>query len=246
MNARQPPNVEMSRAPSTSTGSTRNPLTPRPSARRTVPIDSGGGIAATNLPNAGCGQCPELDRDRRTRARRDAQHAGLWRRRADQRIELVVRRGAGGFQQASTERLQFAVQRHARQMRADHGDGDFVAGERCGQGRERRLRQASRAHREFGVGMEDAADAGQLRVLSGRCQQRDAERDVVGPDRRRQCEAAEVEQIDEVGVGAEPGVEFDRIGQHLRGRVGGRRGRQHQRVDVGEGALGDLAQRLQR
>ena len=31
------------------------PLTPRPSARRTVPIDSGGGIAATNLPNAGAG-----------------------------------------------------------------------------------------------------------------------------------------------------------------------------------------------
>ena len=25
---------------------------PRPSARRTVPIDSGGGIAATNFPNA--------------------------------------------------------------------------------------------------------------------------------------------------------------------------------------------------
>jgi hypothetical protein len=29
-----------------------NPFTPRPSARRIVPIDSGGGIAATNFPNA--------------------------------------------------------------------------------------------------------------------------------------------------------------------------------------------------
>ena len=93
--------------------------------------------------------------------------------------------------------------------------------------------------------MEDAADAGELRVVSGRRQQRDAERNVVGPDRRRQRQAAEVEQIDEIGVGAEPAVEFDRIGQHLRGRVGGRRRRQHQRVDIGKGALGDVAQRLQ-
>ena len=98
---------------------------------------------------------------------------------------------------------------------------------------------------KFGVGMEDAADAGKLRVLAGGRQQRDAERNVVGPHRRRQREAAEIEQIDEIGVGAEPAVEFDRIGQHLRGRVGGRRGRQHQRVDIGEGALGDAAQRLQ-
>jgi hypothetical protein len=53
--ARQPLNAEMSRAPSTAAGSTRKPFTPRPSARRTVPIDIGGGIAATNLPNAAAG-----------------------------------------------------------------------------------------------------------------------------------------------------------------------------------------------
>src|SRR5262245_26833009 len=52
MNARQPPQAEMSRAPPISAGSTMKPLMPRPSARRTVPIDNGGGIAATNFPNA--------------------------------------------------------------------------------------------------------------------------------------------------------------------------------------------------
>ncbi len=52
MNARQPPNEVMSRAPSTAAASTRKPLTPEPSARRTVPIDNGDGIAATNAPNA--------------------------------------------------------------------------------------------------------------------------------------------------------------------------------------------------
>src|SRR5262249_27586531 len=46
--ARQPPNEEISRAPSAPAASTMNPLTPRPSERAMVPIDSGGGIAATN------------------------------------------------------------------------------------------------------------------------------------------------------------------------------------------------------
>src|SRR3954470_22299022 len=52
MNARQPLNAVMSRAPARSAGSTRNPFTPRPSRRRIVPMDSGGGTAATNVPNA--------------------------------------------------------------------------------------------------------------------------------------------------------------------------------------------------
>src|SRR5262249_39330819 len=50
--ARQPPNAEMSRAPSMPAASTRKPFTSLPSARRMVPIESGGGIAATNLPKA--------------------------------------------------------------------------------------------------------------------------------------------------------------------------------------------------
>ncbi len=130
-------------------------------------------------------------------------------------------------------------------MRADHRDCDLVSAQARRQARKRRLRQAVRAHRQSGVGMEDAADARELRVVSGGRQQRDAEGNSVAADRRRQREAAEVEQIDEIGVGAEPGVEFDRIGQHLRGGIDGWRGRQHQRVDAGEGAPGDLAQRLQ-
>ena len=142
MNARQPPNAEISRAPSIAAGSTTKPFTPRPSASRMVPIPSGGGIAATNLPNAGRRQRPELQLDRISRACVDAQHAGLWRRGVE-RIELVVRRGRGGFfEQASAERLQFAVERHAGEMRADHGDGDFVAAGLSRQRSERRLRQA--------------------------------------------------------------------------------------------------------
>ncbi len=107
------------------------------------------------------------------------------------------------------------------------------------------LRQALAAHGQSGRGMERAPDAGKLRVMSRRRQQRDAERNAVGAHRGRQREAAEVEQVDEIGVGAEPGVEFDRVGQHLRDRVGGRSRRQHHRVEVGKDALGNAPQRLQ-
>ena len=101
------------------------------------------------------------------------------------------------------------------------------------------------AERQPGVGMEPPADARQLRIVAGRRQQRDAERDAVGAHRGRQRQAAQIEQVDEIGVGAEPAVELDRIGQHLRDRVDGRRGRQHQRVDAGKDALADAAQPLQ-
>lgn len=46
--ARQPPNEVMSSAPSVAYASQRKPLTVRPSASVTVPMPSGGGMAATN------------------------------------------------------------------------------------------------------------------------------------------------------------------------------------------------------
>ena len=49
---RHPPNFDTSSAPSTPTASTRNPFALVPSAKASVPIPSGGGIAATKLANA--------------------------------------------------------------------------------------------------------------------------------------------------------------------------------------------------
>jgi hypothetical protein len=42
----------MSRAPATAEASTKNPLTSRPSTSVSVPIDNGGGTAATKRPKA--------------------------------------------------------------------------------------------------------------------------------------------------------------------------------------------------
>src|SRR5262249_32667572 len=55
MKARQPPKAEMSRAPCVAAASARKPLTLRPSASVSVPIDRGGGTLATKRPNASAG-----------------------------------------------------------------------------------------------------------------------------------------------------------------------------------------------
>ena len=52
MKARQPPKLEMSRAPAIASASTRKPFTLRPSPSSSVPIDNGGGTAATKRPKA--------------------------------------------------------------------------------------------------------------------------------------------------------------------------------------------------
>src|SRR5258706_4863507 len=54
-NARQPPEDEISFAPASACGSQRNPFTQLPSSNSIDPIPSGGGIAATKLPNPSAG-----------------------------------------------------------------------------------------------------------------------------------------------------------------------------------------------
>ena len=141
--------------------------------------------------------------------------------------------------------LELAVERHAGEMRADHGDGDVVRRRQHCRRRERRLRLAGGAERQPGVGMEHAAERGERGVLAGLCKERNAERRAVGVHRRRHCQRAEIEQVDEVGVGAEPAVEPDRIGVHLLDGVDGRHRRQHQRVDRQKRVVAHAAQLLE-
>src|SRR5216683_4034916 len=89
--------------------------------------------------------------------------------------------------------------------------------------RERRLRRAGGAERQGGGGVEGAAERGEACVLAGARDQRDAERRAVGVQRGRHRERAKLEQVDEIGVGAEPTVERNRIGARLIDRVHRRR-----------------------
>ena len=90
--------------------------------------------------------------------------------------------------------------------------------------------------------MEYASDGSEQRVLPAAGQQRHAERRAVRPHRGGEGEPAQFEQVDEVRIGAEPAVELDRVGEHLLDRIGGRHGRQHQRVDVAEDVVANPAQ----
>ena len=100
--------------------------------------------------------------------------------------------------------------------------------------RQRRLRHAHRPERQVGLRVERATEAREQRVLAGGRKERHAERRAVGRDRRRHREAGKIEQIDEVGVGAEIAVEPHRIGLDLGHRVGRRHGRDHQDIDAAD------------
>src|SRR5262249_53878790 len=116
---------------------------------------------------------PDLDRDGGA-AGIDADEPGL-RRRARQQEQAIVLRRRALLQKARAEGGELAVERHAGEMRADDGDGDFVIGGTRRYRRERRLRRAGGAERQRSIGMERAAERGERGVLARGRDQRDAE-----------------------------------------------------------------------
>ena len=93
---------------------------------------------------------------------------------------------------------------------------DLVRRRRGGQPASGGCGTSERAERQPGVGVKRAAERGQQRVAARRARaasRRTACRRRASP--AGTASAAQIEQVDEVGVGAEPAVEPDRIGQHL-------------------------------
>ena len=80
------------------------------------------------------------------------------------------------------------------------------------------------------------------RIVAGGREQRHPERRPVRAHRGRHRQPAKIEQVDEIGVGAEPAVELDRIGQHLLDGVDGRHGRQQQCVDLAKDVIAHAPQ----
>ena len=118
-------------------------------------------------------------------------------------------------------------------MRADDGDGDFV---RRGRGRNRR-RAAAAAMPSAPSGSPVSAWNARPMEASSASWPPGASSVMPngmpsGAHRGRHRKPAQIEQVDEVGVGAEPAVELDRVGQHLLDGVDRRRGRQQQRIDA--------------
>ena len=93
--------------------------------------------------------------------------------------------------------------------------------------------------------MEGAAKACQRRVAPPRADQCEAGGAAVLAQRPRHGDGGEVEQVDEVSIGAEPRVGADRVGRHLPQRRSTGRGGHGQRIDAAPNRLGGALQRLQ-
>ena len=87
-------------------------------------------------------------------------------------------------------------------MRSHNPDCDLTRVTSVWIKRQSRLRLTQRAKGKFGVGVKHATYLGKSRVSPSRSKQSDAERYSLIGDRCRQCEAAQVEQIDEICIGA--------------------------------------------
>ena len=189
---------------------------------------------------------PHLDGNRLA-AFGHALHAGLGRRGAGQGIEPVERRGVRGFAKLGAAFQQLAIQRQAREVRADHGQRQRRL--RCGpahwllhgQGRAlcrtQRLRHrglpalAPTQQRHVGVG---GADEGHAKWQT-RCGE------TAGQRQRRPAQ-----KVDEVGVGAQHGIGANGVGGHLgKARVAGCGGHHHH-IDLAPQLRCLLAAGLQR
>lgn len=130
-------------------------------------------------------------------------------------------------------------------MRADHGDldhpGSSANGSRCGRGQGR----AGCAHGQTRGRMNGTAKACQPRIAACRGKEGHPIGGAVRLKRSGHSQPGHVEQVHEIGVAPEHGIESDRIGGDLLQCHRARRGRQHQGIDAGHDAPRGLRQLCQ-
>ena len=209
-------------------------------------MPSGAGIAATKAPKASGESAQTSASIERPCPSRDAQQAGPARRAAGERV-------AGGSRASSAPRAGSAPPRPvsswfsgmpercapttASSISPSRARLDRAGGLGCG------AFVAPSGVR--GTGMKLGAERSEEGVAAGRRDQRDAGRKTVGAKATGHGERAEVEQVDEVGVGAELGVRPDRIGveigERARARIGRHGEARRSRAQVGSQCAPQLA-----
>ena len=158
---------------------------------------------------------------------------GLGRCGVGQGIEPVAGRGAGAFQQHGAAVGELVIERHAGEVGAHHRHGDHAV-VAAGGGRLRRGQGVvGGAGLPGAVALPAAAELGQGAVLPGGADQGDAHRQAVVAEAAGQGQGAHIQQVDEVGPGAELAVELDRFLGHRRAGMDARRGGHHQGVHPG-------------
>jgi len=101
------------------------PFTPLPSTKRMGPIDSGGGLAATNFPTLPP-TCQSSTRSTNPPPARP-QHARVWVGCGGAHKAPGIRRSPSASTGGRRKRLQCAVERHARMCAPTHRDRDLVS-----------------------------------------------------------------------------------------------------------------------
>ena len=144
------------------------------------------------------------------------------------------------------------IERLARQVRAENGDGDPVR-RNDGRGRRRgRKCLAGRAQLVGGCPMERGGERREARVGAPGADQGRAGRKVVAAETGRNGDGREIERVDEGRVDAERGIETNRIGEKIVDAVDGGGRRHDEKIEAAEEATGlsaearQLAGRLER
>jgi hypothetical protein len=137
-------------------------------------------------------------------------------------------------------------------MRPDDRDLDaLVRRARARLLRERRG-TSGRRRRSVGTGLDSSGNAGDETVGASRPNQGHARRQPVATKARGNGDRAEVEQVDEVGVGPEPRIDADWVGLNLGDGVEARHGRKQHCVELRPRAarppllIGEPIERLER
>jgi hypothetical protein len=93
--------------------------------------------------------------------------------------------------------------------------------------------------------MKSLREVGEHGVAARGTDQRDAERQPIGPHRSRYRAGGEIEQVHEVGVVTHASIGIERIGEHGFDRIRGGRSRYDHDVGLLPGPCGGFAQRVQ-
>lgn len=171
---------------------------------------------------------PDFELDAGSAETGSATQTWLGRFSIRQGVKPVARSGAAGAAEDGAPGGELVVEWLSAEMRADDGEQDAAAGRGRG-----------------GFVDERGAESGEETVAPGGRDEGDAEGQAGGAKAGGDGEGGTVEEIDEIRVGAELGIEFERFGKHVVHAVDARGGGQEQGVDLLPLGLGEAAKALQ-
>ena len=176
---------------------------------------------------------PHLSLDGGAGAFADPQQSGFGRRRAGQCEKPVIRRRFHFAREGRAEFEEFAIEGQAREMRPDDRDLDAVTWHATMLLAVETWTAPVRLDRRGNASDETVG-------ASGRDQGHTRGQPVTA-NARWNSDRAQVEQVDEVGIGPKPGIETNGIGLDLGDGVEARRCRNEHRVEFGPDAASSSA-----